>query len=150
MTMLELGYEMPLLQGMVPDPLNPRRPLRVDFLWITRDGRFIFGEFDGRAKSEDQRLTHGKSKEQVQHEERLRESRVSLYGIPLVRFDLDIVRSRAKFARLLDAYGVPRRREAKLEPPADAPIRNELLNLDGFMVVVSVYDGQELARAAGR
>lgn len=147
MTMLELGFELPLLQVVVPDPLNPRRPLRVDYLWITPDGRFIFGEFDGRAKSEDQRLTRGKSKEQVQHEERLRESRISLYGIPVVRFDLDMVRSRARFARLLDAYGVPRRREPKLEPPEFAPIRNELLDLDGFIIVVSVYDGQELARA---
>lgn len=143
MTMLELGFEHPLLQLTIPDPLNPSRSFRTDYGWLRRDGKLVLGEHDGREKSENRVMTQGKSKEEVQHEERLRESRLTLYGFPIVRFGPKTVRSPYAFARLLDSFGVPRRNDPELTAPEHQPKSNELFIFDEILVVASVYDGRE-------
>lgn len=145
--MHELGFACPLLQVWIKDPLEPWRRYRIDYLWEAEDGSLVFGELDGRAKSEDPRLTHGKSKEQVMSEERLRESRLTIYGAKIVRFDEKTARNKRKFAALLESYGVPRETTGSRSWEL-APTHSDISAIDGFTVLASIYDAKRLATAA--
>lgn len=143
----ELGFELPILQLWVPNPLEPGHFYRVDCAWFSQDGHLIFGEHDGNAKSEDSALTGGRSKEEVLRKERLRESHLTMYGAKVLRFSPAIVRNRQQFAKLLDSYGVPRRK-GKLAPPALTPYKSELHVYNGWTVIASMYNGRQLHLAA--
>ena len=59
-TMVTLGFETPYLQVELPDPIEPRKRFRLDFVWRDESRRLIFGEFDGKAKNQKKRVESGK------------------------------------------------------------------------------------------
>ena len=125
--MHELGFMIPELQEEVPDPLDPSRRYRVDFAWHLPDGRTVLGEFDGREKYADPAMTGGRAAVDVLADERLRESRISRYGYPIMRFGYRDMKDRRFFRRLLDTFGIPRARvrrngEKILLVPRDRPM----------------------------
>ena len=89
----------PLVQG---DPV-----MRVDFLWVGENGILVAGEFDGRVKYEDPAHMGGRDTVGVLLDERQRESRITAYGVPIVRFTMADLRRPEQLARRLDAFGVP-------------------------------------------
>ena len=105
--MIEEGFAVPELQVPVPDPLGGNE-YRVDYQWVLPDGSRIYGELDGLVKTTDVEMLHGRSRAEVERDERLRESRITVDGARVVRFTIETVRSRAMFRKLLDRYGVPR------------------------------------------
>lgn len=106
--MIELGFMLPELQVEVPDPLEPWHGYRVDFAWAALDGATVFGEFDGREKYRNPRMTQGRDAVDVFADERLRESRISAQGARILRFSFADLLDDQRFSRLLVAYGVPR------------------------------------------
>ncbi len=106
--MLLLGYAAPQLQVRIPDPLDRWRTNRVDFLWETAGGGRVVGELDGLVKYVDPAHMGGLGSEQVRARERLRESRLAVPGVSVMRFSMGDVSDRRRFSRLLECYGVPR------------------------------------------
>ena len=106
--MIELGFCLPELQVQLADPVDPRRSYRVDFAWLLPRGGFVIGEFDGMEKYENTRMRNGRSPIRVLADEQHRESRLSLYGAPIVRFSYADVMDRARFQSILEGYGIPR------------------------------------------
>lgn len=107
-TMRELGFAMPELQVWIEDPVEPGTWFRVDFLWLTADGRLIIGELDGRQKSERPELMGGRSAVRVMQDERLRESHLTALRPAIVRFPYEVARNPEQLGALLERYGVPR------------------------------------------
>lgn len=105
--MIEQGFAIPELQVSFPDPIDAGRSFRVDFLWTLPDGRRVIGEFDGKEKYEAVEMTNGRSAEEIRAAERQRESRLTLLGMPVVRFEPTDLRRPALFARKLRAAGIP-------------------------------------------
>lgn len=105
--MIEQGFDVPDLQVSFRDPIDPGRSFRVDFLWNLPDGRRVIGEFDGKQKYEDEEMTRGRSAGEVRADERQRESRLTLLGMPVVRFTPDDLRRPSLFARKLRVAGIP-------------------------------------------
>ncbi len=106
--MLELGYARPVLQFEVPDFVEPWRKYYIDYAWLSEEGvPLVFGELDGYRKTENSAYMGGRSAERVLLDERRRESRISLLGVPIVRFSLAQALRDWEFALLLDSYGVP-------------------------------------------
>lgn len=113
--MLKLGIEEPLLQVQLNDPVErDRRPI-VDFAWEDGEGGLaLIGELDGYQKSQDERYMHGRDAAQVLADERRRESRISAYGVPIMRFSLEEALDEDVFAALLRAFHAALARD----PPA--------------------------------
>lgn len=113
--MLKLGIEEPMLQVQINDPVErDRRPI-VDFAWEDGEGGLaLIGELDGYQKSQDERYMHGRDTAQVLADERRRESRISAYGVPIMRFSLEEALDEDVFAALLRAFHAPLARD----PPA--------------------------------
>lgn len=109
--MIELGFALPSLQQNFVDPVDGTTS-RVDFLWTLPNGSQVVGEFDGREKYVDPSMQKGGDLVDTLLAERRRESRVSASVSRVVRFSYADVMNRAYFARLLDAFGVPRTRSA--------------------------------------
>lgn len=105
--MIEQGFALPELQVTLPDPVDASRFFRVDFLWTLPDGSRVIGEFDGKEKYEAEEMTGGRSAEEVRAAERQRESRLTLLGMPVVRFEPADLRRPALFARKLRVAGIP-------------------------------------------
>lgn len=59
--MVRLGFETPYLQAELPDPIDPRKRFRLDFVWLDESRRLIFGEFDGKAKNQKKQVESGVS-----------------------------------------------------------------------------------------
>ena len=117
-TMRELGFAMPELQVWIEDPVEPGKWFRVDFLWLTADGRLMIGELDGRQKTERPELMGGRSAVRVMQDERLRESHLTALHPAIARFSYDDARDPERLGPLLARYGVP------LDPdswPVEAP-----------------------------
>ena len=108
--MIRLGFEAPELQVELRDPVEGwRRPV-VDFAWFEGGDRrrpIAFGELDGYRKTENPRYMGGRSAERVRTDERRRESRISVLGVPIVRFSLAEASDDWGFSRLLQSYGIP-------------------------------------------
>lgn len=107
-TMRELGFAMPELQVWIEDPVEPGKWFRVDFLWLTADGRLIIGELDGRQKSERPELMGGRSALRVMQDERLRESHLTALHPAIARFSYDDARDPTRLGPLLERFGVAR------------------------------------------
>ena len=105
--MLELGFSAPDLQVRFRDPVDPSRHFRVDFLWMLGNGKRVVGEFDGKSKYHVEHMTGGATSETIFESERQRESRLTLLGMPVVRFEASDLRKPALFARKLRAAGIP-------------------------------------------
>ncbi|MBE5024551.1 hypothetical protein INF26_06770 [Olsenella sp. DSM 107455] len=129
-----LGFERPELQVWIEDPIEPGKWFRVDFLWLTSDGRIIIGEMDGRQKTERPEFMGGRDALRVMQDERLRESHLTALRPAIIRFSYDDVIDPKRFEALLSAYGVPRR---TVKPPDEAPryavLRSELVHRDGIV-----------------
>lgn len=130
-TMIELGFAAPELQVPLSDPFDPQRTYRVDFYWEEgENGLPIIGELDGLGKytiADGAALKAGPGIEpapastapyaaseplhtalrNLSHE-RLRESRLTLGGAAVMRFDFATVLDKPRFEALLAAFGVPR------------------------------------------
>lgn len=113
--MVKEGFAMPELQVRLPNPIEPWRSYRVDFLWMREDGTRVIGEFDGRAKYEDPMLRGGKTALRVLEDERRRKSLLSVYGMPIVRFSYRDVMDRVGFVRLLKRFDIPQSDEVAAE-----------------------------------
>lgn len=105
--MIEEGFCVPQLQVEIPDPLEPKKAYRVDYLWTAPDGTLIIGELDGKDKLEDPSMLKGLSPMQAVRRERTRESRLSITGARIMRFTFEDVLDRRSFASTLRAFGVP-------------------------------------------
>lgn len=105
--MIEEGFCIPRLQVEIPDPIEPGRSYRVDYLWTAVDGTPIIGELDGRDKLRDPDMLKGRTLEDAVRAERTRESRLSITGARIFRFTFEDVLNRRRFASTLQAFGVP-------------------------------------------
>lgn len=106
--MIEEGYAPHELQVSFIDPLNPSRSMRGDLGWILDDGTLCIGELDGVEKYTDQEMTNGRDVLDVLRDERLRESRMSAYGVRIMRFPFSYVLNRWELVYLMQVYGIPR------------------------------------------
>lgn len=119
-TMYELGFSLPELQVPLLDPMDSRRVLRVDFMWVLPDGTVIIGELDGGEKYWNPAMNGGTPLVAMRGERR-RESRLTIDRPKIVRFSPDEVEDIAYFNRLLETFGVPREREPIIEIPDEVP-----------------------------
>lgn len=119
--MILLGYVVPELQVEVPKVEVAGNPWRADYCWMRADGSVILGELDGKCKYQDERILAGKTTVEALTQERLRESRISLYDAAVMRFSFELTRHPTEFAALLDAYGVPKAGSMAALPP-DVPM----------------------------
>ena len=110
--MIREGFALPELQVALPQPMNPQRSFRIDFLWTRLDGSRVLGEFDGMRKYEDEAMLGGRSSLRALADERHREAQLTLYGMSIVRFTYQDVTNAGRFVELLDRYGIPRSEEA--------------------------------------
>lgn len=115
--MWELGFAAPELQAEFRDPVDGGT-FYTDFCWRPADGRVIVGELDGGEKYVNPAMTHGRTPEQVRRAERIRESRLTAVSSAVVRFSPETVADDHEFARLLDAFGVPRDHEPLIDVAA--------------------------------
>ena len=116
--MYQLGFAMPELQVWIEDPVEPGKWFRVDFLWLTADGRLIIGELDGRQKTSRPELMGRRSALRVMQDERLRESHLTALHPAIMRFSYDDARDPARLGTLLERFDVPRDPDSW---PTDAP-----------------------------
>ena len=105
--MIEEGFLEPLLQVAVVDPVDGEE-YRPDYTWTDGVRTIAYGEHDGEEKLRDKGMRSGRSVAHVARVERLRESRLTVGGVPVVRFTPELVEDRRTFVRLLEAYGIPR------------------------------------------
>lgn len=122
--MLAAGFQPPELQVELPDPLDPGRSFRPDFLWREARGGPVAGELDGRGKYA--RNAAGTAEAAGANEallrERRRESRLGAGGMRFARFSFSEVRAEEPLVRLLDLMGVPRDPRGGTRLPLPKPI----------------------------
>ena len=106
--MIEEGFQIPQLQVAIRDPVDPWRSYRADFFWQLPNGRYVIGEHDGKAKTQNPDMMQGRSLAQIELDERRRESHLTALGIQIMRFSPRTVENRRAFCRLLEAFGIPR------------------------------------------
>ena len=129
-TMYELGYALPDLQVPLSDPMDPRRVLRVDFMWVLPDGTVIIGELDGGEKYKNPSMNGGSPLVALRGERR-RESRITIDRPKIVRFSPEEVKDVAYFDRLLETFGVPRDHEPLIPIPDEVPF-SELVPVEAY------------------
>ncbi|WP_058270242.1 hypothetical protein [Olsenella massiliensis] len=105
-TIVKLGFPVPTPQLVIKDPIDPSRSFRLDLVVRNAAGVLVDIELDGRDKYLDPNLTGGADPEEVRRAERLRESRVTAYGIEVARFSGSDARDAARVGRVLAAFGV--------------------------------------------
>ncbi len=103
-----LGFAVPQLQVVFIDPLDPSRTFRVDFLWITPDGKIIVGELDGGAKYQDLAMTQGATPLQIILKERRREARLTVTVDKVIRLSFEEACNLEYLEWVLEKYGIPR------------------------------------------
>ena len=135
--MHELGFAMPELQVWIEDPVEPGKWFRVDFLWLLADGSIVIGELDGRQKSERAELMRGRDAVRVLQDERLRESHLTALRPAIVRFGYHTARDPDKLGRLLESFGVPKRRREPARPRETFVTHTELMDLGGWRVLAT-------------
>ncbi|BDR53096.1 hypothetical protein KIM372_10030 [Bombiscardovia nodaiensis] len=103
------GYQQAQQQISIASPLRKGKQIRLDFLWITSDGRHIAGELDGRVKYVNPTMTQGRELTDIILNEKDRETEVSLLGFTLVRFSFQqLQQKRGSIVReKLHMAGVP-------------------------------------------
>lgn len=106
--MAYLGFAAPDLQVSLADPMDAAQTYRCDFLWMLPSGGYIIGELDGSGKYQDAEMLGEKTTLRALTDERRRESRLTLYRVPIMRFSFDEVRHPEKLERLMRRFGVPR------------------------------------------
>lgn len=107
--MIEQGYQIPILQESILDPIDPWHEIRFDFTWRDARDRIISrGEFDGHEKYSDEEMLAGKTSVRAIADAQRRESRGSIDGSPLLRFSWSEALNLSYFTLLLDTYRIPR------------------------------------------
>lgn len=129
-TMYELGFALPDLQVPLHDPMDSRRMLRVDFMWVLPDGTVIIGELDGGEKYRNPAMNGGTPLVAMRGERR-RESRLTIDRPKIVRFSPEEVGDVAYFNRLLETFGMPREREPVIEIPDEVPF-SEVVPIEAY------------------
>lgn len=104
--MIKAGIIPSDLQRKYIDPLDSKKIYRVDFVFELIDGSTVLGEFDGRAKYEDETLRAGASTIDVLMAERQRESRLTLMDVRIVRFNWNDLHKPGRLLQMLAAAGV--------------------------------------------
>lgn len=106
---IEEGFQIPQLQVGFRDPVDPWKAIRVDHLFTRADGSLVAGESDGMEKYLDERMLEGRTTAEVLVEERQRESHINALGITVMRYRHRDVAHPGRLARILTAFGIPRR-----------------------------------------
>lgn len=104
--MMELGLPGPELQVEVPDPENPGRAFRVDFMFRPKGELPVAFELDGLVKYRQIAAAEGKSAVRAMAEERQREAAITAHGIRVVRMGFVDAMKPAFLLRRLAVYGV--------------------------------------------
>ena len=106
--MARLGFAAPELQVSIADPFDASKTYRYDYFWVLSDGSAVAAELDGKQKYKDPGMLQGRTALNVLTDERRRESRLSLYRIPIMRFSFEESQDPVRFPLLLEAFGIPR------------------------------------------
>ncbi len=122
--MIEQGYMLPKLQVEVPNVVDYGASYYVDFCWYLSSG-MIYGEMDGREKYTNPEMTHGRDSVDVLADERLRESRISINGVKILRFGYRDIAQVSRFRYLLDVFGVPSGYEVPEVARTDNPLNKD-------------------------
>ncbi|THG30167.1 type IV toxin-antitoxin system AbiEi family antitoxin domain-containing protein [Naasia lichenicola] len=105
--MQQLGFEPPDLQVRFRDQQGLNAV--VDFAW---DAGRVVGEFDGREKYLNPKLTRGRSADLVVLDEKAREDRIRTQVDRFIRWGWEMAFDASRFGPFLERNGVPRRRTA--------------------------------------
>ncbi|WP_157775075.1 hypothetical protein [Bifidobacterium choerinum] len=107
---IQCGFAMPQMQVVFVDP-QTGRTYRVDFLWLTNDGRIIVVELDGLVKYTDPQMTKGRSLGGIIDDERERVEGLKHAGVhTVVRIRMEDLNNTAMLRWKLCEAGVPVRR----------------------------------------
>lgn len=101
------GYLTPDLQVELSNPVDPLDTFRVDFYWAVSEEQHVAGEFDGMLKYQDARLLGKNTTIGALVAERQRESRLTLLGLPVLRFTYEDLIHPVRLDRLLHAAHIP-------------------------------------------
>ena len=104
--MIETGFAPDWLQYELTDPFDSAKPIRTDFAWERQARELTLGELDGLIKYTDQTMLAGRTTAEALVAERQREAYLSLYGHPLLRFTMNVVRSTGMLAKKLQTAGI--------------------------------------------
>lgn len=104
--MIETGFAPDHLQLELADPFDSNKTMRSDFAWEKMSATLTLGELDGLAKYTDPTLLEGRSATEKLVQERQRESHLSVYGHPIVRFTMREVRTPGVLPSMLQIAGV--------------------------------------------
>ena len=104
--MIRAGILPTTLQRTFHDPVDARQSYRADFVFELRSGATVVGEFDGRVKYVDEGMLAGGGIVDAMRAERQRESRITMLGMPVVRFSWKDVTTPGRLEELLKAVGV--------------------------------------------
>ena len=108
-TMIEEGFQNPLIQHVIHDPSGVGKWYRVDFIWFLPDGRIIVAEYDGMAKYTDPMMTDRKNIQTIVNEQRDREQSLCSWGVTkIVRLYYEDAVNRTGLVSKLCQAGVPR------------------------------------------
>lgn len=94
------------LQREYKDPLDQSNTYRTDYIYEMKDGTTKVGELDGKEKYVDEHMLAGRSTVDVMIAERQRESRLTLLGMPVVRFTMRDVMTPGRLVAMLKAAGI--------------------------------------------
>ncbi len=108
---IELGFEVPQLQVVVHDPMEPNNPKRVDMAWHLKNGTLVILEVDGKTKY--YRAAGGREKTMREmattfSRERLRESHLNMTGAMVLRCSVEDALDTARFQMMLEKAGIPK------------------------------------------
>lgn len=104
--MIEMGFAPDHLQYELKDPFDGRRNMRCDYGWERMAKGLTLGELDGFVKYTNEDMLNGRTTAEALVDERQREARLSVYGYPLVRFNMRDVRAPGVLAHKLQVAGV--------------------------------------------
>lgn len=104
--MIEVGFAPDILQYEMDDPFIEGKVMRSDFGWEKMAKELVIGELDGMVKYTDETMLAGRTAAEKLVAERQRESHLSVYGHPLVRFTMRDVRAPGVLEHMLQVAGV--------------------------------------------
>lgn len=104
--MIETGFAPDILQYELDDPFADGRTMRSDFGWQIMAKELTLGELDGMVKYTDEAMLAGRTATEALVAERQRESHLSVYGHPLIRFTMRDVRTPGVLEHMLQVAGV--------------------------------------------
>lgn len=105
---LQEGFELPRLQVELPNLSNPDWPYRTDMLWRGTRRWPVDGELDGYEKYKNSAMTQGRELDELLFRQRIRDSRASLEGVTVMRFEFSDLTHPERFVALLERFGIPR------------------------------------------